>query len=92
MLFASTSWAQTSDKSTLNIEEQRFHRRAVEAAYWGMPTVNIWAMREGLKRDIGAGGSDLTYQLLAGLNWQFTKMFSAKFGYLFYCRVNSNLR
>jgi len=31
--------------------------------------------------DIGAGGSDLTYQLLAGLNWQFTKMFSAKFGY-----------
>ena len=35
--------------------------------------------------DIGAGGTDLTYQLLAGLNWQFTKMFSAKFGYrLFY--------
>ena len=31
--------------------------------------------------DIGAGGSDLTYQLLAGLNWQFTDMFSAKFGY-----------
>ena len=35
--------------------------------------------------DIGAGGSDLTYQLLAGVNWQFTKMFSAKLGYrLFY--------
>lgn len=31
--------------------------------------------------DIGAGGSDLSYQLLAGLNWQFAKMFSAKFGY-----------
>lgn len=31
--------------------------------------------------DIGAGGSDLTYQLLAGVNWQFGKTFSAKFGY-----------
>jgi len=61
MLFVSTSWAQTSDKSILNIDEQRFHRRAVEAAYWGMPTVNIWAMREGLKRDIGAGPNAVTY-------------------------------
>ncbi len=31
--------------------------------------------------DIGAGGSDLTYQLLAGVNWQFSKTLSAKFGY-----------
>lgn len=31
--------------------------------------------------DIGAGGSDLSYQLLAGLNWQFTDMFSTKLGY-----------
>ena len=31
--------------------------------------------------DIGAGGSDLTYQLMAGANWQFSKTFSAKFGY-----------
>jgi hypothetical protein len=28
MLFASTTWAQTSDKSTLTIDQQRFHRRA----------------------------------------------------------------
>lgn len=31
--------------------------------------------------DIGAGGSDLTYQLMAGVNWQFGNTFSAKFGY-----------
>jgi len=31
--------------------------------------------------DVGAGGSDLTYQLLAGVNWQFSKALSAKFGY-----------
>ena len=31
--------------------------------------------------DIGAGGTDLTYQLLAGVNWQFGKSLSAKFGY-----------
>lgn len=31
--------------------------------------------------DIGAGGSDLTYQLIGGVNWEFKKDFSAKFGY-----------
>ena len=31
--------------------------------------------------DVGAGGSDLTYQLLAGVNWQISKTFSGKFGY-----------
>ena len=31
--------------------------------------------------DIGAGGSDLTYQLLAGVNWQFSNSLSAKLGY-----------
>ncbi|MBI5062671.1 MAG: hypothetical protein HZB87_04170 [Desulfatitalea sp.] len=33
--------------------------------------------------DIGGFGvgSDLTYQLLAGVNWQFTRVVSAKFGY-----------
>jgi opacity protein-like surface antigen len=31
--------------------------------------------------DIGAGGADLTYQLLAGVNWQFSEMLSTKLGY-----------
>ena len=31
--------------------------------------------------DIGAGGSDLTYQLIAGVNWEFVKDFTAKAGY-----------
>jgi opacity protein-like surface antigen len=31
--------------------------------------------------DIGAGGSDLTYQLMAGVNWQFSDTLSAKLGY-----------
>ena len=34
--------------------------------------------------DVGAGGSDLTYQLLAGVNWRFSKTFSAKFGYRYF--------
>lgn len=34
--------------------------------------------------DVGAGGSDLTYQLLAGVNWQFSKTFSGKFGYRYF--------
>lgn len=32
--------------------------------------------------DVGVGGeSDSTYQLAAGINWQYAKQFSAKFGY-----------
>ena len=31
--------------------------------------------------DIGEGGSDLSYQLIAGVNWEFTKDFIAKAGY-----------
>ena len=52
--------AQTSGGATLDIDGKRFHRRAVEAAYWGMPLVNLWAMREGFKRDAGAGYNAVT--------------------------------
>ncbi|MCB1859229.1 MAG: hypothetical protein KDI63_13190 [Gammaproteobacteria bacterium] len=31
--------------------------------------------------DVGAGGSDLTYQLVGGINWEFRKDFVAKLGY-----------
>ena len=31
--------------------------------------------------DIGGGGSDLTYQLMAGVNWEFSKGYTAKLGY-----------
>jgi len=31
--------------------------------------------------DVGAGGSDLTYQLIAGANWEFAQDFTAKAGY-----------
>lgn len=31
--------------------------------------------------DVGTGGSDLTYQLIAGLNWEFVEDITAKVGY-----------
>lgn len=31
--------------------------------------------------DVGGGGSDLTYQLIAGANWEFNKGYTAKLGY-----------
>ncbi|OYY74069.1 MAG: hypothetical protein B7Y40_06540 [Gammaproteobacteria bacterium 28-57-27] len=31
--------------------------------------------------DVGAGGSDLTYQVIAGVNWDYAKGFTAKLGY-----------
>ena len=40
--------------------------------------------------DVGGGGSKLTYQLLAGVNWQFTKPVSAKFGYRYFYQDYQN--
>ena len=31
--------------------------------------------------DVGGGGSDLTYQFMGGVNWEFKKDFTAKVGY-----------
>ena len=31
--------------------------------------------------DIGAGGSNLTYQVMAGANWEFAKGYNLKLGY-----------
>jgi len=31
--------------------------------------------------DVGGGGSDLTYQFMGGVNWEFKKDFTAKLGY-----------
>ena len=31
--------------------------------------------------DIGAGGSDLTYQFVGGVNWELNDTFAAKAGY-----------
>jgi len=31
--------------------------------------------------DVGAGGSDLTYQMMVGLNWRFSDALTAKIGY-----------
>jgi len=53
--------ASAADKSVADFKDSRFARRAVEAAYWGMPVVNLWAMREGFKRDVGAGYNAVTY-------------------------------
>jgi hypothetical protein len=64
LLFAITfgmGSAQAQADKSQNIADERYQRRAVEAAYWGMPAVNTWAMREGLKRDVGAGYNAITY-------------------------------
>jgi hypothetical protein len=52
---------QAAPDKSQKMADERFERRAVEAAYWGMPAVNTWAMREGLKRDVGAGYNAVTY-------------------------------
>jgi len=46
------------------------HRRAVEAAIWGMPLVSFAAMREAFFRDAGANYGDLVY-LSKPADWRF---------------------
>ena len=43
------------------LETQRYERRAVEAAIWGMPIVNLWAMRERMKSQAGLGPNTIGY-------------------------------
>jgi hypothetical protein len=57
----SGTYAQAAAAKSQNMSDERFQRRAVEAAFWGMPAVNTWAMREGLKRDVDAGYNTVTY-------------------------------
>lgn len=55
------------------LAERALHRRAVEAANWGMPLVNFHAMREGLRAAAGVGFNDVAYHSQTQ-NWklQFT--------------------
>lgn len=47
-----------------------------------MPIASKWDLTG--YADVGAGGTDLSYQLLAGVNWQFSKVVSAKIGYRYF--------
>lgn len=59
----------------------------IEADWWDaavalkgkLPIAQKWDLTG--YADVGAGGSDLTYQIMLGVNWQFSRMFSAKLGY-----------
>ncbi|MCO6412224.1 MAG: hypothetical protein J5I92_05720 [Thiogranum sp.] len=44
-----------------------------------LPVAKNWSLLG--YADIGAGGSDLTYQFIAGANWEFSDGFKAKAGY-----------
>src|SRR6478609_2212537 len=59
MLFIPPVFAQSarSDDATT----RTIHRRAVEAAIWGMPIVAFDAMRQAFLRDAGANYNDIVY-------------------------------
>jgi hypothetical protein len=61
---------------------------AAVAVRVAMPIASKWELAG--YADVGAGGSDLTYQLLAGVNWQFSKVVSAKFGYRYFYQDYQN--
>ena len=51
------------------LEAKRYERRAVEAAIWGMPIVNLWAMRERFETDAGVGPNTIAY-LSKPMDWK----------------------
>ncbi len=59
-----------SDFSPEQLAERTLHRRAVEAAIWGMPIVSVDAMRQAFLRDAWAKYGNIVY---------FSKPADAKF-------------
>lgn len=59
LVCAMTSGLSAQDMSAL--EAERYERRAVEAAIWGMPIVNLWAMRERFNTDAGVNPNAVAY-------------------------------
>jgi hypothetical protein len=53
--------ADTPAFTPAQLAERTLHRRAVEAAIWGMPLVNFDAMRQAYFRDAGAKYNDVMY-------------------------------
>jgi hypothetical protein len=52
------------------LTERTLHRRAVEAAIWGMPIVSVDAMRQAFVRDAGAKYGDIGY-FSKPADWKF---------------------
>jgi hypothetical protein len=53
--------AQPPAFTSTELAKRTLHRRAVEAAIWGMPLVNTDAMRQAYFRDVGAKYNDICY-------------------------------
>lgn len=57
----SETTVEKSDFTPENVAEQITYNRAVEATIWGMPAVSMAAIRQSLKRDLGADYGDIIY-------------------------------
>jgi hypothetical protein len=64
----------TMTATAAQLQERALHRRAVEAAIWGMPAVNFDAMYQALIRDAHGGSNQIVYwsRLLDGKNQTLT--------------------
>jgi hypothetical protein len=56
--------------TSAQLVERTLHRRAVEAALWGMPIVAADAIRQGFLRDMGANNNDIVYYSKPA-DWKF---------------------
>ena len=66
-----------------------FHRRAVEAAIWGMPLVSVDVMREAFFRDAGAKDGDIVF-FSKPSDWRF--QFTTPNASTYYVYFNFNLK
>ena len=68
-VYPGTALREPREFSNTQLAERTGHRRAVEAAIWGMPIVAFDAMREAFFRDAGARFNDVCY-LSAPADWK----------------------
>jgi hypothetical protein len=67
---SATCPAADANISLTQLAERALHRRAVDAAIWGVPIVSVDAMREAFLRDAGAKYNDIVY-LSRQADWNF---------------------
>ena len=70
LLLTSIAQAQEASLSPQEMAQRTLHRRAVEAAIWGMPLVSVEAMRQAFFRDAGAKNNDIVYYSTKA-DWKF---------------------
>jgi hypothetical protein len=89
LMTGSATAQEKNSPSSQELAQRTVHRRAVEAAIWGMPLVSVDAMRQAYFRDAGAKYNDIVY-FSKSSDWKF--QFTTPNASTHYVYFNFNLK